>query len=161
MSENHLHKLILSAQKFRKKFADHGSHGFSRGREADIQCRDDLAPTISKGYRHRSEAGLDFLIDGGVSAPVNRLQFAKQHVNVSQRSIGPRNKIAGNQNFPRLSRARKKNSSVPEWPMPQEQMHARIAGTAALELSLNGGRYALATMCIGVGQGVAVALERV
>lgn len=38
---------------------------------------------------------------------------------------------------------------------------ARIAGTAALELSLNGGRYALATMCIGVGQGIALALERV
>ena len=38
---------------------------------------------------------------------------------------------------------------------------ARIAGTAALELSLNGGRYALATMCIGVGQGIALVLERV
>jgi acetyl-CoA acyltransferase len=38
---------------------------------------------------------------------------------------------------------------------------ARIAGTAALELSLRGGRRALATMCIGVGQGIAVALERV
>ncbi|HCD83949.1 MAG TPA: 3-oxoadipyl-CoA thiolase, partial [Agrobacterium sp.] len=38
---------------------------------------------------------------------------------------------------------------------------ARIAGTAALELSLTGKRYALSTMCIGVGQGIAVALERV
>lgn len=38
---------------------------------------------------------------------------------------------------------------------------ARIAGTAALELSLTGGRRALATMCIGVGQGIAIALERV
>ncbi|CDN50799.1 3-oxoadipyl-CoA thiolase [Neorhizobium galegae] len=38
---------------------------------------------------------------------------------------------------------------------------ARISGTAALELSLRKGRYALATMCIGVGQGIAVALERV
>ena len=38
---------------------------------------------------------------------------------------------------------------------------ARIAGTAALELSLSGKRRALATMCIGVGQGIAVALERV
>ena len=38
---------------------------------------------------------------------------------------------------------------------------ARIAGTAALELALRGGRRALATMCIGVGQGIAVALERV
>jgi acetyl-CoA acyltransferase len=37
---------------------------------------------------------------------------------------------------------------------------ARIAGTAALELSLRKGRYALATMCVGVGQGVAIALER-
>lgn len=38
---------------------------------------------------------------------------------------------------------------------------ARISGTAALELSMRQGRYALATMCIGVGQGIAVALERV
>ena len=38
---------------------------------------------------------------------------------------------------------------------------ARIAGTAALELSIGGGRLALATMCIGVGQGIAIALERV
>lgn len=38
---------------------------------------------------------------------------------------------------------------------------ARIAGTAGLELQLSGGRRALATMCIGVGQGIAIALERV
>ncbi|ODT83264.1 MAG: 3-oxoadipyl-CoA thiolase [Pelagibacterium sp. SCN 64-44] len=38
---------------------------------------------------------------------------------------------------------------------------ARITGTAALELSLTGKKRALATMCIGVGQGIAVALERV
>ncbi|CAN7683156.1 3-oxoadipyl-CoA thiolase [Rhizobium sp. LjRoot30] len=38
---------------------------------------------------------------------------------------------------------------------------ARIAGTAALELTLSGGQFALATMCIGVGQGIAIALERV
>jgi acetyl-CoA acyltransferase len=38
---------------------------------------------------------------------------------------------------------------------------ARIAGTAALELGERGARLALATMCIGVGQGIAIALERV
>ncbi|OHV79638.1 3-oxoadipyl-CoA thiolase [Ensifer sp. LCM 4579] len=38
---------------------------------------------------------------------------------------------------------------------------ARITGTAALELLETGGRYSLSTMCIGVGQGIAVALERV
>jgi acetyl-CoA acyltransferase len=36
---------------------------------------------------------------------------------------------------------------------------ARLAGTAALELSLTSRRRALATMCIGVGQGIALALE--
>ncbi|GAA0782736.1 3-oxoadipyl-CoA thiolase [Roseibium denhamense] len=35
---------------------------------------------------------------------------------------------------------------------------ARITGTAALELKKRGGKLALATMCIGVGQGIAVAL---
>lgn len=38
---------------------------------------------------------------------------------------------------------------------------ARISGTAALELRERGAKLALATMCIGVGQGIAVALERV
>jgi acetyl-CoA acetyltransferase family protein len=38
---------------------------------------------------------------------------------------------------------------------------ARIAGTAALELKRRGAKRALATMCIGVGQGIAVALEAV
>lgn len=38
---------------------------------------------------------------------------------------------------------------------------ARIAGSAALELSRGTGRYGLATMCIGVGQGAALLLERV
>jgi len=38
---------------------------------------------------------------------------------------------------------------------------ARITGSAALELQLNGGKRSLSTMCIGVGQGIAVALERV
>lgn len=37
----------------------------------------------------------------------------------------------------------------------------RITGTAALEMQLNGGKRALATMCIGVGQGIAIALEKV
>jgi 3-oxoadipyl-CoA thiolase len=38
---------------------------------------------------------------------------------------------------------------------------ARLTLTATEELHRNGGRYALATMCIGVGQGIALALEKV
>ena len=38
---------------------------------------------------------------------------------------------------------------------------ARLATTAVNQLHKTGGRYALCTMCIGVGQGIAVVLERV
>jgi acetyl-CoA acyltransferase len=38
---------------------------------------------------------------------------------------------------------------------------ARLATTATLQLARIGGRRALCTMCIGVGQGIALALERV
>jgi 3-oxoadipyl-CoA thiolase len=38
---------------------------------------------------------------------------------------------------------------------------ARLATTAVNQLHHTGGRYALCTMCIGVGQGIAVVLERV
>jgi acetyl-CoA acetyltransferase len=37
---------------------------------------------------------------------------------------------------------------------------ARLVLTAAGELQRTGGRYALCAMCIGVGQGIAVVLER-
>jgi len=38
---------------------------------------------------------------------------------------------------------------------------ARLATTATWRLQASGGRYALCTMCIGVGQGIAMVLERV
>ncbi len=38
---------------------------------------------------------------------------------------------------------------------------ARLVTTAVNQLHRNGGRYALCTMCVGVGQGIAIVLERV
>jgi acetyl-CoA acyltransferase len=38
---------------------------------------------------------------------------------------------------------------------------ARITGTAALQLAMTGGQRSLSAMCIGVGQGIAIALERI
>jgi acetyl-CoA acetyltransferase len=38
---------------------------------------------------------------------------------------------------------------------------ARLATTAAYQLRRQGGRYALCTMCVGVGQGIALIIERV
>ena len=37
---------------------------------------------------------------------------------------------------------------------------ARLVTTAMYELMRKGGRFALCTMCIGVGQGIAVVIER-
>jgi len=38
---------------------------------------------------------------------------------------------------------------------------ARIAGATAMEMKRRGAKRGLATMCVGVGQGVAMALEAV
>ncbi len=38
---------------------------------------------------------------------------------------------------------------------------ARLVTTAAYQLRRSGGRYALCTMCVGIGQGIAIILERV
>jgi acetyl-CoA C-acetyltransferase len=38
---------------------------------------------------------------------------------------------------------------------------ARLVTTAVNQLHRTGGRYALCTMCIGVGQGIAVVIERI
>ena len=38
---------------------------------------------------------------------------------------------------------------------------ARLVTTAMYQLRRSGGRYALCTMCIGVGQGIALVIERV
>jgi acetyl-CoA acetyltransferase family protein len=38
---------------------------------------------------------------------------------------------------------------------------ARLVGTAAIDLNASDGRYALASMCVGVGQGTALLMERI
>ena len=43
------------------------------------------------------------------------------------------------------------------WPSSR----ARLVTTAVNQLHRTGGRYALCTMCIGVGQGIALVVERV
>ncbi|WP_016835355.1 hypothetical protein, partial [Herbaspirillum lusitanum] len=41
------------------------------------------------------------------------------------------------------------------------RQRARLVATATYQLERSGGRYALCTMCIGVGQGIAMIIERV
>lgn len=44
---------------------------------------------------------------------------------------------------------------------PLGMSRARPVTAAAYQLHRQGGRYALCTMCIGVGQGIALILERI
>ena len=46
-------------------------------------------------------------------------------------------------------------------PSAGHERRGGLALSASLELQRRGGRYALCTMCIGVGQGIAMILERV
>ena len=45
--------------------------------------------------------------------------------------------------------------------MPRQPQCARLVCTATAELQARQARYAIATMCIGVGQGIAMLIERV
>ncbi len=47
------------------------------------------------------------------------------------------------------------------WVVSHSVAFEQITGTAAVELKKTGGRFALATMCVGVGQGTAILIERV
>ena len=42
-----------------------------------------------------------------------------------------------------------------------EKQKPRLVTTAMYQLQRSGGRYALCTMCIGVGQGIALVIERI
>ena len=51
--------------------------------------------------------------------------------------------------------------AVPSAPNPLGMSGARLVVTLLHELRRRGGRYGLATMCVGVGQGAALIVERV
>ena len=70
--------------------------------------------------------------------------------------ISARRKIAQ----PRVTRTGSESSPVSSSKAAAAK-GARLVTTATYELARRQGRYALCTMCIGVGQGIAVILERV
>ena len=59
------------------------------------------------------------------------------------------------------TRASTPTAAPSRWATRWAPRGARLATTAVNQLHATGGRYALCTMCIGVGQGIAVILERV
>jgi acetyl-CoA acyltransferase len=113
-------------------------------------------------------AGVEPRIMGFGPAPATRKLCARLGLNPSQFDVVELNEAFASQGIAVLrdlglsERAENINPNGGAIALghPLGMSGARITGTAALELSLRSGRYALATMCIGVGQGIAIALER-
>ena len=113
-------------------------------------------------------AGVPPRIMGFGPAPASKTLLARLGLKQEQLDVIERNEAFASQGLamlrdlgiadddPRVNR----NGGAIALGHPLEMSGARITGTAALELAETGGRYALSTMCIGVGQGIAIALER-
>ena len=102
-------------------------------------------------------------------APASRKLFAKTGL-----SVGQMNVIELNEAFASQALAVLRELGVPDDAShvnpnggaialghPLGASGARLITTAMYQLLRTGGKYALCTMCIGVGQGIAVILERV
>ena len=114
-------------------------------------------------------AGVAPRIMGMGPAPASRKVFAKTNL-----TIGQMNVIELNEAFASQALAVLRELGVPEDAShvnpnggaialghPLGASGARLITTAMYQLLRTGGKYALCTMCIGVGQGIAVVLERV
>ncbi|MGB8475297.1 MAG: 3-oxoadipyl-CoA thiolase [Candidatus Acidiferrum sp.] len=114
-------------------------------------------------------AGVAPRIMGMGPAPASRKVFAKTNLTIGQMDVVELNEAFASQSLAVLR----------ELGLPDDASHvnpnggaialghplgasgARLVTTAMYQLLRTGGRYALCTMCIGVGQGIAVILERV
>ena len=114
-------------------------------------------------------AGVAPRIMGVGPAPASRKLFAKTNLNVGQMDV-----IELNEAFASQALAVLRDLGVPDdaphvnpnggaiaLGHPLGASGARLITTAMYQLLRTSGKYALCTMCIGVGQGIAVILERV
>jgi acetyl-CoA acyltransferase len=116
-----------------------------------------------------SAAGVAPRIMGMGPAPASRKLFAKTNLTIGQMQV-----IELNEAFASQALAVLRELGVPDdaphvnpnggaiaLGHPLGASGARLITTAMYQLLRTGGKYALCTMCIGVGQGIAVILERV
>ncbi|MBI3790420.1 MAG: 3-oxoadipyl-CoA thiolase [Gemmatimonadetes bacterium] len=113
-------------------------------------------------------AGVEPRVMGIGPVPASRKALAMAGITVDQLDVIELNEAFAAQvlaslrelgiadNDPRVNR----NGGAIALGHPLGMSGARVALSAAHELQITGGRYALVTMCIGVGQGMAAVLER-
>ncbi|MGB7283161.1 MAG: 3-oxoadipyl-CoA thiolase [Candidatus Acidiferrum sp.] len=102
-------------------------------------------------------------------APASRKVFAKTNLNIAQMDVIELNEAFASQALAVLRELGVADDAAHVNPNggaialghPLGSSGARLVTTAMYQLLRTGGKYALCTMCIGVGQGIAVILERV
>jgi len=114
-------------------------------------------------------AGVPNDVMGEGPIPSTRLALAKAGLSLSQMDVIELNEAFASQGLATLrdlgvadDDARvNPNGGAIALGHPLGMSGARLVTTALYELERKGGRYALCTMCIGVGQGIAIVIERV
>jgi len=116
-----------------------------------------------------ASAGVAPRIMGMGPAPASRKLLARLGLAVSQMDVVELNEAFAAQALPVMRELGLADDSPHVNPNggaialghPLGASGARLVATASYQLARTGGRYALCTMCIGVGQGIALAIERV
>jgi acetyl-CoA acyltransferase len=114
-------------------------------------------------------AGVEPRIMGMGPAPATRKVLALARLNLAQLDVIELNEAFASQalavlrelGLPDDAAHVNSNGGAIALGHPLGMSGARLATTATWQLHAGGGRYALCTMCIGVGQGIALILERV
>ncbi len=114
-------------------------------------------------------AGIAPRIMGFAPAPASRKVLAKAHLDLSQIDVVELNEAFAAQALAVLrdlgiaddAEYVNPNGGAIAVGHPLGTSGGRLVMTAMYQLRRNGGRYALCTMCIGVGQGIATVIERV
>ena len=114
-------------------------------------------------------AGVDPRIMGIGPAPASQKVLAKAGLTIDQMDVIELNEAFASQGLATLRELGVADDAAHVNPNggaialghPLGMSGARLVLTAAYQLKRTGGRYALCTMCVGVGQGVALIIERV
>lgn len=114
-------------------------------------------------------AGVDPRIMGIGPAPASQKVLAKAGLSIDQMDVIELNEAFASQGLATLRELGvaddashvNPNGGAIAMGHPLGMSGARLVLTAAYQLKRTGGRYALCTMCVGVGQGVALIIERV
>jgi 3-oxo-5,6-didehydrosuberyl-CoA/3-oxoadipyl-CoA thiolase len=134
---------------------------------ASEQAIKELGLTPKARYVTSAAAGVEPSYMGLGPIPASKKAFGKAGIAAQNIDIAELNEAFAAQALPCVEQLEldpekvNVNGGAIAWGHPLGASGARLVLTLMIELQEAGGRYGLASMCIGVGQGIAVILERV